>query len=1068
MMRRLFKGLMCLLPSFPLCARAADFPYAEIVGAYGEIAATAQGTLASGTIRATLTQRPTGWKTATVYWVSNSGQFVFFATRDYLEAAKEKGYVVAATGWSESVTGDGTTLTCPSKSGFGALVICYEPFVYDIAFDANGGTGTMPTMTGLSYTNTTTCLTANASTRTGYSFAGWSLTAGNTTGTTFADQSTVGGAKFGVTADGQKVNLYAQWKAHVYKIVYDENGGAAGASRPNSATYDDTPFQVSAPTRTGYTFTGWTVSGHDATTACSGSSKTSCNAKIDTDGKISATGDIWLKNLTPQANAVVKLTALWTPLTYTIAYDNAGGSVGANITRITWANYDAVFRVDAPTRTGYEFAGWAVSDYDAQYARWGMRSDDCSKAIENDVIEASGDVYFKNLTVGEKSPKLTARWKTIGYKIAYVTNGGRLGAEHPDSAAFDEAFKISAPTQTGYTFTGWSLSGYDVTNARWGTSKDSCTWTVNSSRVETKEDAWFMNLATSVSASVTFTAKWEVIKTTVRFSFEGGSNGTEKREIAYGTAKDGYQTIVPPKKEYATFLGYWTTQTTGGEQYFDSNGYLLKDWNATETEITLYARWQTDLERTIKLDATGGTVNSASISVVIGQPYGTLPSATPSSSKKTFAGWFTSDGKPVTAKTLVPDNPPSTLYAHWTNAAYTVHFDDNGATSGTMSDQTLYFETSKTLTRSTFVRTGYTFAGWATTNAPTKVVYADGATVTDLASRGGETVTLKAVWTANTYYVAFDANGGSGTMPTLTNRYDRAVTLPDNRFMRNGFWTFVGWATASKPTAVAYQDGETISNLTATAGATITLKAIWQTSLSSLSQAMHCDNLDWKNTSNGTYAIGWDVYAGAYVGHESASCVRQANSGTGRKSYLTASLGKSATGVKGTLSFWWKPTGDSSVLAYSVNTSEAAMSGGGTRLTFLKGQWTNVVIRVEEQGNAETYVHFANATIDSSDGYCLIDGMTWTPDGTHPVPDANDAVEVSAVTMANGTLSLLFTGDQRFSYHLLATDSLTPVNWYDFGATNVGTGAAQTFDIPLDATHPQRFFKIETIQTLGD
>ncbi len=141
-MRRLFRGLMCLLPSFPLCAQTAEFPYAEIVGAYGATAATGWGTLANGTVRAPLTKRPTGWKTATVYWVDNSGRFNVFATREYLEAAKESPYVVEATDWSESGTGDATTLACPSKSGFGAMVICYEPFVYSVAFVANGGTGT--------------------------------------------------------------------------------------------------------------------------------------------------------------------------------------------------------------------------------------------------------------------------------------------------------------------------------------------------------------------------------------------------------------------------------------------------------------------------------------------------------------------------------------------------------------------------------------------------------------------------------------------------------------------------------------------------------------------------------------------------------------------------------------------------------------------------------------------------------------------------------------------------------------------------------------------------------------
>lgn len=958
-MRRLFMGLMCLLPSFPLCARAADFPYAEIVGAYGETAATDWGTLASGTIRATLTQRPTGWKTATVYWVDSSGRFGVFATRDYLEAAKKSGYVVAATDWSESVTDDKTILSCPSKSGFGALVICYEPFVYSIAFDANGGTGTMPEMTGLSYTNTTTRLTANAFTRTGYSFSGWARNADGT-GTTFIDKDTVGGEKFGVTADGQMINLYAQWTPHAYTVDYNENGGTAGSSRPTSATYDKV-FQVSAPTRTGYTFTGWTVSGHDAETACSGSSETSCNAKIGAAGKLSATGDVWLKNLNPNAGETVTLTAQWKAVTCRVTFSKEGGSGGTSDKDISYnQTAEDLATIEPPTRSNYTFLGYYTT------------------------ASGEGICYFdakgrlqKTWDIAKTSCTLYARWAAETYVVSFSPNGG-TGAIVDLSVTYEETFTL--PNGTALTapsdersFGGWAL-GADAAGA----------------------------------------------------AFAGGAS----------------------------------TSVSANSRYLSGK------------KLTFYAYWK-DNTRTISVEANGGTASSNTFLVVIGKCYdarGPLPTATWANDKKRFTGWYTAatDGELVEESALVPDNPLSPLYAHWTNAAYTVHFDGNGATPGTMSDQTLYFDTEGNLAESTFVRTGYTFAGWATTNAPTKVAYEDGATVKDLAARGGETVTLKAVWTTNTYYVTFDPNGGSGTMPTLTNLYDRAVALPDNRFTRNGFWTFDGWRDMT--TQQEYADGAKVLNLTNAPFATVTLQAIWKTSLSSLSQAMHCDNLDWKNTSNGTYDIGWEVYAGADVGHDSSSCVRQANSSKGeKKSYLTASLGTSATGVKGTLSFWWKPTGDSSVLAYSVNTSEAAMSSGGTRLTFLKDKWTNVVIRVEAQGNAETYVHFANATTDGSDGFCLIDGMKWMPDGAHPVPSANDAVEVSSVTVSGGTLSLSFTGNAQFSYHLRATDSLTPpVVWSDFGATNVGKGAAQAFDIPLDATHPQRFFKIETIQTPGD
>ena len=91
--------------------------------------------------------------------------------------------------------------------------------------------------------------------------------------------------------------------------------------------------------------------------------------------------------------------------------------------------------------------------------------------------------------------------------------------------------------------------------------------------------------------------------------------------------------------------------------------------------------------------------------------------------------------------------------------------------------------------------------------------------------------------------------------------------------------------------------------------------------------------------------------------------------------------------------------------------------------------------------------------------------MTWTPEGGgNPEPTDADRVEPSAVSVSDGAMTISFTGDSTFAYHLLATDSLSPTNWYDYGGTNVGADALQSFEIPIDAGHPQRFFKIEVIK----
>ncbi|MCI6262305.1 MAG: BspA family leucine-rich repeat surface protein [Olsenella sp.] len=56
-----------------------------------------------------------------------------------------------------------------------------------------------------------------------------------------------------------------------------------------------------------------------------------------------------------------------------------------------------------------------------------------------------------------------------------------------------------------------------------------------------------------------------------------------------------------------------------------------------------------------------------------------------------------------------------TLYALWTRITTTVHFDGNGATSGTMDDEVMPQDSDTALTANAFERDGYKFTGWSTT-----------------------------------------------------------------------------------------------------------------------------------------------------------------------------------------------------------------------------------------------------------------------------------------------------------------------------------------------------------------
>jgi uncharacterized repeat protein (TIGR02543 family) len=201
----------------------------------------------------------------------------------------------------------------------------------------------------------------------------------------------------------------------------------------------------------------------------------------------------------------------------------------------------------------------------------------------------------------------------------------------------------------------------------------------------------------------------------------------------------------------------------------------------------------------------------------------------------TFAGWNTKKDGSGTAykdeasvKNLTSTNGETvTLYAQWTANTYTVKFNGNGATSGTMKSSTKTYGKTYTLTANAYERTGYTFAGWNTKADGSGTSYADQASIKNLAKTNGKTVKLYAQWTANTYKIKYDGNGAtSGSMKSKSIAYDTAYTLTANAYELPGY-TFAGWNTEKDGSGTAYEDEASIKNLTSTDGQTVKLYAQW-------------------------------------------------------------------------------------------------------------------------------------------------------------------------------------------------------------------------------------------------
>ncbi|MEI7624387.1 MAG: InlB B-repeat-containing protein, partial [Actinomycetes bacterium] len=191
---------------------------------------------------------------------------------------------------------------------------------------------------------------------------------------------------------------------------------------------------------------------------------------------------------------------------------------------------------------------------------------------------------------------------------------------------------------------------------------------------------------------------------------------------------------------------------------------------------------------TMTFDANGGSGVMANLVAKSGTPT-TLTANSFTRAGYTFAGWATSSTGPVAYANSAAYTPAgnTTLFAVWTAIAYTATFNANGG-SGTMAAMS-FTVAGRALTANAFTRTGYSFAGWAT-SATGAVVYADSATINSVGN-----VTLFAVWTAVNYTVTFNANGGTGTMaPMAFTVTGKALT--SNAFSRTGY-TFAGWATSA-------------------------------------------------------------------------------------------------------------------------------------------------------------------------------------------------------------------------------------------------------------------------------
>ena len=170
----------------------------------------------------------------------------------------------------------------------------------------------------------------------GYMFKGWTLDPNGTT-----PQYQPGDT---LVADYINVYIYPIWQAKTYSVVFDANGGKGGPATMAQAGNNEFTLPKGQPTRQGYLFLGWATK-RDAV-----------------EPEYQPNDTFWVRETKEEKPAYsATLYAVWGLYTedYTLFYDANGGF---NAPRPTTDPSDAVLTVTSgqPTRTGYEFIGWAL------------------------------------------------------------------------------------------------------------------------------------------------------------------------------------------------------------------------------------------------------------------------------------------------------------------------------------------------------------------------------------------------------------------------------------------------------------------------------------------------------------------------------------------------------------------------------------------------------------------------------------------------------------------------------------------------------------------------------------
>lgn len=240
------------------------------------------------------------------------------------------------------------------------------------------------------------------------------------------------------------------------KFTLTQNINSDTETTKTSTIYYEGTQNIPTPTKTGYKFDGWEVSGN--------------GSKMD--GNTFIMGD-----------ADATITAKWTPIDYTIKCNTGGGQIASYPTSYTIES-DTII-IPQPTKSGYTFAGWTGSN---------------------------GNTPQKTVTISKSSTgdkTYDANWTPIDYTISYDLQGGAINGQPTKYTIESPTLNIPRPIKTGYTFLGWTGSNgntnqLDVSIAHGSTGNKAYTAHWSANIYEIKLDSKLEGCAGSTGTTVIY------------------------------------------------------------------------------------------------------------------------------------------------------------------------------------------------------------------------------------------------------------------------------------------------------------------------------------------------------------------------------------------------------------------------------------------------------------------------------------------------------------------------------------------------------------------------------------